>query len=75
MIITEELLTSEIEDGHKGLQLLFENVKGVQDIQKVHSMKVLDLNKIACKIYSLSTQKTVVVFFIYSHLLLFFLIW
>lgn len=61
-IITEELSRGEIEEGQKDLQSLFENVKAVPDIQKTHSMKVLDLNKIECKIYSLSAQRTVVHF-------------
>ena len=61
-IITDELLISEIENGHDSLQSLFDKVKAVPDIQKVHSMTVLDVNKIECKTYLSSTQKTVVHF-------------
>ena len=61
-IIVNELSKNEIKDGHRDLQLLFDSVKPVPDIQKMHSMTVLDMNKIECKIYSSSTQRTVVNF-------------
>ena len=61
-IISDELLKSEIQHGYKDLQLLFNDAKAVPDTQKIHSMMVIDVNKIECKIYSLSTQKTVVHF-------------
>ena len=61
-IITDELSKSGIQHGLKDRQLLFNDVKAVPDIQKVHSMMVIDVNKIECKIYSLSTRKTVVHF-------------
>ena len=36
-ILIEELLISEIEGAQKALELLFDNVKAVPNIQKVHS--------------------------------------
>ncbi|CAF4475622.1 unnamed protein product, partial [Rotaria socialis] len=45
-IIIEELSTSDIEDAVKNLKLLFENVKAVPNIQKLHSMTVLKTNEI-----------------------------
>jgi len=61
-IIIEELLTSEIEDTRPVLDLLFDNVKAVPNIQKIHSVNVLCPNEIECKLYSSSTEKTVVRF-------------
>jgi hypothetical protein len=61
-ILIDQLLESEIEDAHSSLELLFDKVKPVPDIQQVHSMTVLDVDKIECKIHSFSTQKTVVHF-------------
>ncbi len=61
-IYIHELLNSEIEHAYESLGLLFDNVKAVPDIQKVHAMTVVDINKIECKIYSNSAQKTVVNF-------------
>jgi hypothetical protein len=60
--ILDDLLISEIEHAYETLGLLFDNVKAVPDIQKMHSMTVLDINQIECKIYSNSTEKTVVNF-------------
>lgn len=61
-IIIEELLTSDIEHAIRNLQLLFENAKAVPNIQKLHSITVLKTNEIECKVYSNSTEKTVVHF-------------
>ena len=61
-IIIEELLTTDIEDAVENLQVLFENVKAVPNIQKLHSTTVLKANEIECKIYSNSTEKIVVHF-------------
>jgi hypothetical protein len=61
-IYIHELLNSDIEHAVESLGLLFDNVKAVPDIQKIHSMTVIDVNKIKCKIFSNSTQKTVVDF-------------
>ena len=61
-IIIDELLVSEIENSYKTLSSLFNDVKPVPNIQKIHSMSVLDVNEIECKIYSNSTKATVVYF-------------
>ena len=61
-IIANELSKKEIQDGYTDLQLLFNSVKPVPDIQKVHSMTVLDVNKIECKIYSVSLEKKTINF-------------
>ena len=61
-IIIEELLTADIEDAVENLQLLFENVKAVPNIQKLHSVTVLKTNEIECKLYSNSNEKTAVHF-------------
>ncbi|CAM4950461.1 unnamed protein product [Rotaria socialis] len=51
-IIIEELLTTDIEDAAENLKFLFENVKAVPNIQKLHSITVLKTNEIECKVYS-----------------------
>jgi hypothetical protein len=61
-IIIEELLATEIEDAYETLKSLFDNVKPVPNVQKVHSVTVLKLNEIECKIYSNSAEKVVVHF-------------
>ena len=61
-VFIDELSTNEIQDAHKTLGPLFSNVKPVPDIQKVHSMTVIDINKIECKFYSNCKEKTVVNF-------------
>ncbi|CAM4825614.1 unnamed protein product [Rotaria magnacalcarata] len=61
-IIIEELLTTDIEDAAENLKFLFENVKAVPNIQKLHSITVLKTNEIECKVYSNSTEKTVIHF-------------
>lgn len=61
-ILIEELLTSEIKHGRENLELLFDKVKAVPNIQKVHSITVVDIDKIECKVYSQCAKKTVVNF-------------
>src|SRR4051812_15032653 len=61
-ILIDELLTSEIKHGRDGLKLIFDKVKAVPSIQKVHSMTVVDIDKIECKVYSHSEKKPVVNF-------------
>ena len=56
-VFIDELLMNEIEDAHITLGQLFSNVRPVSNIQKVHSMTVIDINKVACKFYSNSKQK------------------
>ena len=55
-VFTDELLMNEIEDAHITLRQLFFNVRSVSDIQKVHSMTVIDINKVECKFYANSKQ-------------------
>ena len=61
-IIVDELLISDIEAAHAYLTSLFQDVKAVPSIQKVHSMTVVDVDEINCKIYSNSVKTTVVHF-------------
>ncbi|CAF1187211.1 unnamed protein product, partial [Didymodactylos carnosus] len=61
-IIIDELLTSEIEYAEMNLKQLFEQVKPVPNIQKVHSVIVWDVDKIECKLYSNSSKGKVVCF-------------
>ncbi|CAF2062197.1 unnamed protein product, partial [Rotaria magnacalcarata] len=61
-IIVDELLISDIEAAHAYLTSLFQDVKTVPSIQKVHSMTVVDVDEISCKIYSNSVKKIVVHF-------------
>jgi len=56
-IIIEELLVNDIKNAEKELISLFDNVKCVPNIQKVHSMNVIDLDVIEYKTYSNSTEK------------------
>ncbi len=56
-IIIEELLINEIKGAEQALSLLFDKVKAVPNIQKVHSMTVLHPDEIECKIYSNSMEK------------------
>jgi len=58
-IFIDELKINDIEHSREILDPLFSNVKPVPDIQKVHSMTVLDVNRIECKVYSNSTEKTI----------------
>ena len=51
-VFIDELLMNEIEDAHITLEQLFSNVRPVPDIQKVHSMTVIDINKVECKFYA-----------------------
>ncbi|CAF1437694.1 unnamed protein product [Rotaria sordida] len=60
--VIDELSPDEIEHGRDGLGLIFNQVKAVPNIQKVHSMTVIDIHKIECKIYSYSDKKTIVNF-------------
>ncbi len=62
VIIIDELSISEINRGRDDLQVLFDQVKPVPNIQKVHSMTVIDIDKIECKVYSNSAKKTIVNF-------------
>ena len=61
-VFMDELLMNEIEDAHITLGQLFSNVRPVPDIQKVHSMTVIDINKIECKFYANSKEKTIINF-------------
>lgn len=61
-IIVDELLISDIEATREYLTSLFQNVKAVPSIQKVHSMTLVDVDEISCKVYSNSVKKTVVHF-------------
>ena len=56
-VFIDELLMNEIEDAHITLGKLFSNVRPVSDIQKVHSMTVIAINKVECKFYANSKQK------------------
>ncbi|CAF1431743.1 unnamed protein product, partial [Adineta steineri] len=58
LIIIDELSPDEIELGRDELGLVFNQVKAVPNIQKVHSINVIDIDKIECKIYSNSDKKT-----------------
>ncbi|CAF1424572.1 unnamed protein product [Adineta steineri] len=62
LIIIDELSPDEIELGRDELGLVFNQVKAVPNIQKVHSINVIDIDKIECKIYSNSDKKTTVNF-------------
>ncbi|CAF4028480.1 unnamed protein product [Rotaria magnacalcarata] len=48
-IIVDELLISDIEAAHAYLTSLFQDVKTVPSIQKVHSMTVVDVDEISCR--------------------------
>ena len=61
-VFIDELLMNEIEDVHITLGQLFSNVRPVPDIQKVHSMTVIDINKVECKFYAYSKEKTIINF-------------
>ena len=61
-VFIDELPTNEIQDAHETFGPLFSNVRPVPGIQKVHSMTVIDINKIECKFYANSKEKTVVNF-------------
>ena len=61
-VFIDELLMNEIEDAHITLGQLFSNVRPVPDIQKVHSMTVIDINKVECKFYANSKEKTIINF-------------
>ncbi|CAF4335640.1 unnamed protein product [Rotaria sp. Silwood2] len=61
-IVIDELSPDEIEHGRDGLGLIFNQVNAVPNIQKVHSMTVVDIDKIECKIYPYSDKKTIVTF-------------
>ncbi len=50
-------MTSEIKHDRGDLELIFDKVKAVPNIQKVHSMTVVDIDKIECKVYSHSAKK------------------
>ncbi|CAF1529237.1 unnamed protein product [Adineta ricciae] len=56
-IIIEELLVSEIQGAQKALNLLFDNVRAVPNIQKIHSMTVVRSGEIELKIYANSAEK------------------
>jgi len=57
VIVIDELSKSDINHGRDSLRVLFDEVKPVPNIQKVHSMTVIDIDKIECKVYSNSTKK------------------
>ena len=61
-VFIDELLMNEIEDAHITLRQLFSNVRSVPDIQKVHSMTVIDINKVECKFYANSKEKIIINF-------------
>ena len=61
-VFIDELLMNEIEDAHITLGQLFSNVRPIPDIQKVHSMNVIDINKVECKFYANSKEKTIINF-------------
>lgn len=56
VIHVEEILESEVEGAQEELEEMFNNVKAVPGIQKVHSVTVLDVNLIQCKHYSQSDR-------------------
>ncbi len=58
-IIIEELLVNDIKNAEKELISLFDNVKAVPNIQKIHSINVIDLDVIEYKTYSNSTEKKI----------------
>ena len=62
LVFIDELLMNEIQDAHITLGQLFSNVRLVPNIQKVHSMTVIDINKVECKFYANSKEKTIVNF-------------
>lgn len=61
-VIIEKLSSTDIELAHTTVQSVFNNVKVVPDIQKLHSITMLDINKIECRIYSNSKGKRIVDF-------------
>ena len=61
-VFIDELLMNEIEDAHITLGQLFSNARPVPEIQKVHSMIVIDINKVECKFYANSKEKTIINF-------------
>ena len=61
-VFIDELLMNGIEDAHITLGQLFSNVRQVSDIQKVHSTTVIDINKVECKFYANSKEKTMINF-------------
>ena len=61
-VFIDELLMNEIEDAHITLGQLFSNVRSVSDIQKVHSMTVIDINKVECKFYGNSKEEIIIKF-------------
>ncbi|UJR19264.1 hypothetical protein I4U23_022393 [Adineta vaga] len=61
-ILVIELSPDEIEQGRDSLDLIFNQAKAVPQIQKVHSMTVVNIDKIECKIYSNSGKKFILNF-------------
>ena len=60
--IDELLIMNKIQGARKTLRSLFFNIKSIPDIQKVHSITVIDINKVECKFYANSHEKTIVSF-------------
>ena len=61
-VFIDELLINEIQDAHITRGQLFSNIRLVPNIQKVHSMTVIDINKVEYKFYADSKEKTIVNF-------------
>ena len=61
-VFIDELLMNEIGDAHITLGQLFSNVRPVSDIEKVHSITVIDINKVKYKFYANSKEKTIINF-------------
>lgn len=61
-VIINELTTDDIDDAQEKLQDLFDNVKPVPNIQKLHSMCVAGVDTLKCKMYSNSAKHVTVYF-------------
>ena len=61
-IIVHEIVANDIENMEKKLSSLFLETQPIPEIQKLHSMTAIDVDKVECRVYSYSLQKTVVCF-------------
>ena len=57
--IIEELSTSVIKDAHVKLKNLFDSAKPIPNIQQLHSMAIIGVDELECKIYSNSAKKVI----------------
>ncbi|CAF2970137.1 unnamed protein product [Rotaria sp. Silwood2] len=61
-IIVHEVVADDIENVRNKLSLLFMETKPIPEIQKIHSIAVIDANKVECKVFSFSSKKQIVRF-------------